>query len=44
MSSDKIKGSSSMPAKDGLVKGNHANIRSGQSRPSQRRASGKNVK
>ena len=44
MSSDKIRGSSSMPTKDGKVKGNHANIRSGASRPADRRASGKNVK
>jgi hypothetical protein len=39
-----IKGSDAKYVKDGKVKGQHANIRSGKSRPADRRASGKKVK
>ena len=39
-----IKGTDAVKVKDGKVKGNYANIRSGKSMPDKRRASGKNVK
>jgi hypothetical protein len=39
-----VKGSDAMSVKDGKPSGQHANIRSGMSKPAMRRASGKNVK